>query len=164
VAGRGGGLLADLGKERIDDFADPRTTCDSVTAPNTIASARTLTKMNAAHVLDAPLSIFSKKASPAFDSRAVTFSATSPPTTLHHRTTTNSRSHIAYLCNIPPTLQHITNTNSSAPTSATSAPTLLQKNTTSSLHRRQHHKPPLPTTAPACKPRDLLNTQPPHTL
>jgi hypothetical protein len=115
-------------------------------------------------VLDAPLSLFSKKASPAFDGRAVTFSATSPPTTLYHRTTTNSGSHIAYLCNIPPTLQHITNTNSSAPTSATSAPTLLQKNTTSSLHRRQHHKPPLPTTAPACKPRDLLNTQPPHTL
>lgn len=64
MAGRGGGLLADLGKERIADFADPRATCDSVTAPNTLVlgvSGHTLTKMNAAHVLDAPLSLFSKK-------------------------------------------------------------------------------------------------------
>jgi hypothetical protein len=57
------GRLLTSGKERIADSADPRATCNSVTAPNAvvlIASAHTRVKLKGAHVLNAPLSLFSK--------------------------------------------------------------------------------------------------------
>jgi hypothetical protein len=157
-------------KDRVADFADPRASRNSVTAPNTtvlIVSSHTPVNVKEAHVLNAPLSIFSSQAALHLNGRAVPLNrrATSPPT-LHHPTTTNSKPHTSATSSA--TLQHIANTTSSPPTSAT------PRRTASSLPRHQLHKPPLPhkepchqTSTPAIRiaASQSLQIQPnPHSL
>jgi hypothetical protein len=162
ASGRGRGL-ADLGRSESLTLLTLERLVGSVTAFNTLVldvSGRTLVKMNAARVLNAPLSRFSR-ASPAFDGRAVLLSCCD--------LSTNASSHnnhqlpTAYFCNI--------SSNASTPSKhrlessyvCNLPPTLLQTNTASSSIAGNDKSRDSHTTTLASKPRHLLYAQPHRT-
>ena len=130
-----------------------------------IVTGHTRVKVKEAHVLNAPLSHFSKSGSD-FDSCAVPLSccATSPSTLHHTNPPTPNRTLLQRLLQ---RLDSVKPTSSSLCSSAVSSATLQQREntssrlrtsttthrTTSSLPRHQKHKPPLPI--PQTLPPDL---------